>query len=437
VFGPSARACARYAIVLVSLVAAVVVSVSAPGSAKSVHVSHHLFGMHDGTDGTVSLSQLGEGAVRLSAVGVQWRQIERHPGVYDWSRLDEEVSAAQAAHAEVTMVVAMTPRFYASSPFQPPRRIGPYKRFVRALMERYSSFNGARGIAAYQVWTETNIPNFWSGTLPQIARLTRAVAQMRDRYDPEAKVVAPAMVTRRTYELDGLSKYYGFRLDGVPVWKYIDAVALSLYPQQMYGRRAGVPEDTLPLLAQVRRRLQRAGVPSSKGIWVTEINYGVAGGTAPTVVPIPAVRQASNVVRTYLLAAANGVSRVFWFRYDIPRGPTGGLIANTLLSEPGDPSRLTPAGRAYLLAEAWMHGTLVGTKGHRPCPRDKSGTYRCVVAGSSGRRWIYWNPFDTVRVRLPHGVRHLQGVLGRSARVRSSKVGTVVKVGPNPVMASR
>ena len=56
-----------------------------------------------------SYAQLHEGAVRLWDVGVQWREVESTRGVYTWTRLDQLVSEAQAAHAEVTMVVAMTP----------------------------------------------------------------------------------------------------------------------------------------------------------------------------------------------------------------------------------------------------------------------------------------------------------------------------------------
>ena len=422
------------------VVAAVVASLAfvgcMPASASNVPVRHSLFGMHDGTTASTSLARLHEGSVRLWDVGVRWNEVERTRGHYDFSRLDQLVTAAQKAHAEVTMVVAMTPKWYSSSPTSPPRTLTPYKNFVRALMKRYHSFHGKRGIDAYQVWNEANIATFWTGTMPRLAALTKAMYDVRNAVDRRAKVLAPGMVTRMNYQLDGLSKYFGQRIGGKPVWRYVDAVALSLYPMPKYGGRAGVPEDSIAQLKRVRKILRHRGVPGSKGIWNTEINYGLqAGSQGGTRTPrIPDARQASYVMRTYLLNAANGVKRVFWYRYDWAPLSTGGNLANTFVTNPTNSGRVTAAGRAYVLAQKWMHGTLIGSAKHPPCPKDRHGTYRCVVKDSRGTRYIYWNPFHGASVRLPKGVHHQQGVLGATSSV---KPGSILKVSLKPVMVSR
>ena len=49
-----------------------------------------------------------------------WRDIETSPGVYDWSRLDAYVQAAQQHDVEVTLVLAMTPSFYGPASTLPP-----------------------------------------------------------------------------------------------------------------------------------------------------------------------------------------------------------------------------------------------------------------------------------------------------------------------------
>ena len=401
-----------------------------PASASDVRVRHTLFGMHDGTGSTSSLDQVDAGAIRLWDVGVRWREIERKRGKYHWAKLDQLVANAQAAHAEVTMVVGATPRFYSKDMWKlPAKHIPAYKHFVRALMKRYKSFHGTRGIAAYQVWNEANIATFWTGSVGMMARLTKAMHDVGNRVDKRALVIAPSMVTRLDYQLKGLSEYYHQRVGGKAVWRYVDAVALSLYPLPKYGRRTGVPEDSMKQLKVVRGLLHRAGVPASKPIWNTEINYGLQSGKdgGKPADPISNARQAANVMRTYLLNGANGVKRVFWYRYD-----WSSTMANTRLTDTDDVSRLTPAGRAYLLAQEWMHGTLTGTKGHRPCARDRHGTYHCVVKDSTGRRHIYWNPFRSAKVRLPRGVHDLQGVLGATTPV---KPGSTLKVGYKPVMA--
>jgi hypothetical protein len=406
-------------------------------TARNVRVSHVLFGAHDTTVGGPSYSRIHEGSIRLWDAGVRWEQVETHQGVYNWSRLDQLVTDAQHAHAQVTMVVAMTPRWYSSSDTAPPRRLAPYKRFAAALMKRYRNFHGARGIAAYQVWNEPNIKTFYSGSMGKLAALTRALAQVRNRYDPHAKVVAPSMVTRLGYEQKGIASYYRQRVGGVPVWRFVNATAFSLYPLARVNGHIGGPEDYIALLNQVKRILHNDHVPASKAIWNTEINYGLtSGGVYNGVRPLTATRQAANVMRTYLLSAAHGVRRVFWYRYDWGKNVTGGVpLGNTRLSDTNNAFKLTAAGHAYARVQKWMHGTLVGpTRKARPCQRNRQGTYTCVVRDSTGTRRIYWNPYRTASVRLPRGVHHLQGVLGAISTVRPRQL---LSVNFKPVLVYR
>jgi hypothetical protein len=419
---------------VVALVVALAPTSAGPASAADVRVRHTLFGMHEA--GRASYAAVHEGAVRLWDVGTQWQQVETHQNgqKYDWTRLDSLVTDAQKAHAEVTMVVAGTPHFYSTTPWNlQVRRIPAYKAFVRALMKRYRTFHGTRGIAAYEVWNESNIDTFWTGSVGEMARLTKAMHDVRDRFDKHALVIAPPMVTRLDYQLKGLSEYYHRRVDGRPVWRYVDAVALSLYPLPKYGRRTGVPEDSVRQLGVVKRLLHRAGVPEAKPIWATEINYGLQSGDrgGTRAAPISDARQAANVMRSYALTAANGVKRVFWYRYNWPHLPTGGNMANTQLSDPTDPTSVTPAGLAYARAQEWLHGTLLGMHGDRPCETDRHGTYRCVVRDGSGKRYIYWNPFKTARVQLPPRVHQRQGVLGATSSVKPR---SMLKVGYKPVL---
>jgi hypothetical protein len=388
--------------------------------------------MHDGTATVASFDAVHEGYVRLWDTGVQWREIQTAKDTYHWSRLDQLVAAARAHHASITMVVAGTPSFYSSTPWNvPDRALGPYKTFVRKLMHRYQG-----KIDSYQVWNEPNISTYWTGTPHRMARLTKVMHDVRDAVDPKARVIAPSMVTRLRFELGGMSAYLDQRVGGRAVWRYVDAVAFSLYPLARYHGRRGVPEDTLTLLRAVKRRLHAAGVPASMPIWDTEINYGLKSGKQALTAaePIRAVRQASNVVRTFLLQGSRGVKRIGWYRYDWPELSTGGTIGNTLLTDPDDSTRVTAAGRAYAMVRTWMHGTLRGRPGRIPCARGAHGTYHCVVSDATGTRHIYWNPFHRARVKLPAYVHHRQGVLGRTGTVEG---GSRITVDFRPVMVSR
>jgi hypothetical protein len=407
------------------------------GRPAPVHVTSRFFGIHDAS--ASAYGRVDFGSLRLWDAYVTWADIETSPGVYDWSRLDTLVRAAQAHHTQVTLVLAMTPSFYAAAPSLPPTDLGHYRAFVTAVMSRYRSFEGRRGVLDYQVWNEGNVATFWTGTPHQLAQMTRVVDQVRDQVDPQAKVLAPSFAVRLPFQRRWLSRYLSQRVGGRPVWRYFDVTTLSLYPLATYGGRIGGPEDAVALLGDVRHRLARAHVPGSRPLWVTEINYGVPSGGPPghlAAAPISARRQAANVIRTYLLAAAAGVGRVFWYRYDwnrLPPSAGGGTLGNTLLSDPDDHSVVTPAGHALRTVEHWMRGRLVGTDGQQPCARNARGTYACTFRYHGGSRTILWNPVHKVTVRVPGAVT-TQDQRGRAKP--SVRRTARVKVGYRPVMVT-
>jgi hypothetical protein len=425
----SARSRAAAVLAAIALVATLG-SVAPPAQANNVRVSPDFFGLHDGS--LDSFGTIHEGSIRLWDVGVQWRQVETSPGVYDWTRLDQIVTAAQAAHVKVTMVVAMTPSFYRADPTKPPRDMQDYRNFVKAMMLRYKSFNGKRGIDSYQVWNEANVVNFWTGTPRQMAQLTKSMWDMRNRYDKGAKVIAPPMTTRFLVQLGWMQRYDKQRIGGKPVWKFYDILALNLYPLPKYGSRTGIPEDAMNLLALARKRLDKVNVPRSIPIWNTEVNYGLQTGAkgGKHAAAISTARQAANVLRTLILNAAYGIKRVFWYRYDMGNLSTGGSLANTLLSRPADPTTLTKAGQAMVLAEQWLHGRMIG-KGGLPCTQDVKGTYTCVVTDSTGTRRIYWNPTRTATVKLAAGAHRKQTEYGAVFPVKG---GSNLAVDYRPVM---
>lgn len=401
--------------------------------ARQIRVSGAFFGMHDAS--LESLSRLPVGSLRVWDSGATWNDIEWRRGHYDWSRLDQIVTAAQKHHQQVTLVTAMTPHTYAANPTLPPRRIAAYKGFVRHAMKRYRHFHGRRGIAAYQVWNEANVVNFWTGTPYQMARLTKAAWQVRNHTDPGATIVAPALTARLPSQQKWAARYEAQRVGGVPVWHFYDVAAFNLYPLPQYGARIGTPEDSMVLLGQVRALLGQAGVPARKPLWNTEVNYGLQtgpkGGTHA--IHISKSRQTANVIRTYLLNAAAGVKRVFWYSYDmgeLGKQIGGGTLGNTRLSIPGHPNRVTLPGKGFDRVAVWLRGRLVGSGGP-PCAQDGAGTYTCVVRYHGGTRRIYWNPTHKAAVKLAPGASYRQGQFGGIDIVRG---GSPMTVDYRPVM---
>ncbi len=174
----------------------------------------------------------------------------------------------------------------------------------------------------------------------------------------------------------------------------MDAVSLQLYPEA-----DGTPETSMELLAAMRTMLATHQV--DKPIWNTEINYGLTG---TEVAPAPQRQQLTNVVATYVLNAANGVARVYWYGWDQQ------TIVDTLLTEP-DGATLTKAGDAFVTVQGWLVGTTP-----QPCSPDSDGTYACPFTAPDGStRTVYWNPTSTVSVTLPDGATTYER-LGRKPR---------------------
>jgi hypothetical protein len=305
-------------------------------------------------------------------------------------------------------------------------------------MDHYRNYNGSGrpGIANYQVWNEANIGTFWTGTPQQMADLVKTAYDARAAYDPSVRLIGPAQVARLSYQQYWTRNFYRLTTGGQPVWKYLNAISLNLYPVDTYpasggGTRTGTPEDSMALLATVRGYLAKDGVPASMPIWNTEVNYGMGRGTPA--VPISADRQVANVMRTYLLNAAQGVQRVDWYAYDMGLLPGGGTLGNTLLTDPANRAAglITPAGLAVARIESWMRGTLVGTATQRPCATDAKGTYTCLIKYAHGVGRIYWNPFRTASVKLVSSAKQKVSEFGATSRAKGGKK---LKVGYQPVL---
>jgi hypothetical protein len=128
-------------------------------------------------------------------------------------------------------------------------------------------------------------------------------------------------------------------------------------------------------------------------------------------------------MRTYLLNAAAGIQRVFWYAYDMGELTGGGTLGNTLLTRSADlaAGSLTPAGHAFTRIQSWMAGTLVGTTKRAPCIEAKNGTYTCVVKYHKGMGRIYWNPTKTVKVTVVKSAKKRVDEYGRSTSVKGGK----------------
>jgi hypothetical protein len=417
---------------LAAVVAAVLATVllpASPAGAVNVKVDKRLFGVHDGK--LSSLSR-GVGSLRLWDAGTTWRDIETAPGVYNFAKLDGIVGAAAARGVEVTLVLGMTPDFYAGGkgPTAMPTDEGAWVRYIQAVVSHYKNWNnsGRPGIAAYQVWNEANVINFWSGSPAQLGRLTSLAFSAVNAVDSSALVIGPGMATRLSGQVRWLGLYYYQRVSGTPIWKRMDAIALHLYPMS-----TGTPETAISQYNAARKQLRLRGVPDSKPYWVTEINYGAPTGSGGDAKSISSAKQAAYVIRTYLLNASRGAKRIHWYAWDMGRTPGGGTRGSVLMTDPDDGTTVTAGGRAFALVRGWMLGTtmLGPTKSARPCAKNSSGLWTCVLRYGAGVRRVYWHPSKRVKVTTAKSATFM--VRGDGTRTKI-KGGSKQYVGYLPLM---
>jgi hypothetical protein len=378
-------------------------------------VNTRLFGVHDANPVGAGWPNAPVASLRVWDAGATWRDIEPEDGRYDFAKLDAMVDTAEAKGADVLVVLGQTPSFHAVNAAAPSfygpgassmPRMSAWQRYVGAVAARY------RGRPViFQVWNEANVVGFWQGTPQQMALLTKGARDVLNVVNREAKLVAPALVTRLSGQRSWLNKFYAQRVGGRPVASYVDAVSVQLYPMA-----TGKPEDSMALLGVNRAILARHGV--NKPIWNTEVNYGMTG---KPVAPLSGSRQAAYVARTYLLNAANGVQRVYWYGWETQS------IVNTRMVR-SDLSSLTSAGTAFATVADWMRGARINS-----CPVSANGTYVCTLTKTGTTRHVYWNPSRTVKVVTSGSATAYHPVDGSRQALRG---GSTITVGPVPVLVT-
>lgn len=328
------------------------------------------FGLQDAS-GYAQQNGVPYGSLRLWDAGVSWRDVEKSQGVYDFTRLDALVAAANAKGIEVMLVVGgYTPAVYGAQNAVPP--VAAFTAYCQAVLARYKG-----KIGYYSAWNEANPGGyFWSGTNAQLVPILKALWDTRNAVDPAAQIVGPSWASRLKFEQDDLTN-----LMSLGAWNYFTINGLSLYPLVGQG-----PEDAMDLVVTLRNALTAGGCPSSYPFWITEINYDVGGSTPPTL--LPDYDQMSMLMRTYLLARTgpSNVDRVHWYRWDWGLDANGKPLANTYLTDPANKAVNSPAGNAFARVVAWMEGSTFGRV------NQSNGVIHLIVHGTGQDRHIYWQP---------------------------------------------
>ena len=357
------------------------------------------------------------GTWRLFDAYVVWADLEPQKGKWDFGTLDRYVSMAQQHDVQILMPIGFPPPWASERPKEapafrpgsaaPPMSMTDWDDYVRALATRYKG-----RIHYWELWNEPNLKGFYTGTVPHMVELAKAAYTILKQVDPSNEVVSPAPTGGYTGPswLDSYLKAGGGR--------YADIIGFHFYVSPQ------APEAMVPLIERVKQVMAQNGV-GNKPLWCTEVGWYIQDSAGDVRSPNPTWQVVSThqaqgyVARTYILAWANGVSRLYWYDWD---SNTEGL------TEPGGKER-KPAAYSYYITEKWLIGAQMTS-----CDSDSSGTWVCHITRDGGYNgYIVWNPNGAKGFAIPRdwNVQNYQDINGNMHALKGPKT---IGIGPSPIL---
>lgn len=358
------------------------------------------------------------GSWRLWGAYVDWASLEPERGKWDFKTLDKYVALAEQAGVEIVYVVGSSPAWASARPNEPsgyrpgnaaePKNIEDWRTYVRTVARRYKG-----RIKSYELWNEVNVKGFYSGSKEKLVELAKVAYETLKEVDPDIVFVSPSVVgAGEHYWLD---EY--FAKGGA---KYLDVVGYHFYVPKY------APEAMLPMIQEIQSMMRRYGL-ERKPLWNTEIGWWISNKTSSRgqlVGPEADWRKldgrlaAAYVARVLILSWPAGVSRVFWFGWD---------IIDMGLIEPGS-LELKPAAFAFDTMARLLTGGVV-----RQCSQNGE-VWMCPLVLANGQSgWAIWSGDDVDRdwnIPMSWNIVNVERIDGSNFKPNSRSI----RIGAAPIL---
>ena len=337
-----------------------------------------LFGMHVYDPAKVGWPTVPIGSNRIF---YPWLFLEPKDNQWNFTELDQRISISRSKNARILFVLNDTPTWASARPSEvgewgaenpgtaaEPKDMQIWQDFIRTIATRYKG-----KVTAYQIWNEPNNSRDYSGSIEKMVEMSKVAYQTLKQIDPNIAVVSPGAILSNDSWLNasGLDWYDKFFAAGGG--QYIDVVGPHLY---MYDK---LPEDRVAPIQSLRQLMSKYGI-ANKRIWDTENGYA-------NLPDRPAYTQSELqgfATRPYIINWATGVSRFFWFAWDIDRNYNKLWVFMTQ----DDYKTLTPAGIAFGEVQKWLVGATM-----QGCSVDVNQTWICQISRSGlPLSRVVWNP---------------------------------------------
>jgi hypothetical protein len=331
------------------------------------------------------------GSVRI--FDSEWTKIEPQKGIWNFAHVDADVTAAQANHAEVQLVLDSTPTWASARPvevypyaFEPPgsraeaRHIADWEEYIRRVAQRYKG-----RVRVYEMWNEPNAKGSFTGSSESLIQLCRSAYKVLKQVDPSILVVSPspAPVNGSIWLHSFIDHGGGDTFDVLGFHFYDNLSSPQIHPESIIGTA-----DHL--------RQMLAAVKLSKPIWNTESGYYIHSSVAaqtqvrsfPSYVHVLSDQESVDAVgRAYAIGWAAGIERFYWYGWGEPQYAIADDVGATQKA----------ATIAYSTIEKWLIGASYVSLSH-----NEAGEWVVVSRMRNGAlQYLIWSVNGKDRFVIP------------------------------------
>jgi len=272
------------------------------------------------------LPKMATAGIRWARMFPEWSSLENPKGTFNFTSSDALVNAAEANHIE------MSGLFFGAAKFADPhfhafpmKNLDDWSDYAAKLTDRYKG-----RIHYWEVWNEGNAGfNDNHNVTADYANLVAYAYAGAKKSDPTALVGMSVASFDPAYIDQAI-------LDQAAAGKAGSFDYLCIHPYETFGLIGDV-DGEVPYLWMTRllRDELKADAPPDKAnvpIWITEIGRPLDRATNEVGIPlgqnVHEIDAAKAVVKSYVMAAAQGIARICWFEARDPVGepPGYGLL---------------------------------------------------------------------------------------------------------------
>ena len=371
-------------------------------------------------------STLGFTTIRLWDT-ISWSLLEPSPEGFNWTELDSIIS--QAASQGVTSFVftmGSVPSWASSNPTGScgsspagqcyPPSLPAMDSFLTNFVQRECGL-----VRYYEAWNEPNLGDYWQGTNAQlltVAQHFNAIVKEPANCGCSDGVCSPGGGKNPNRVLT--PSVNSICLDSGRQWltdwlALVDSSGLRSDVVSFHGYDCQ-PENIGQNITWLRSLADAHGLGNAE-IWDTEASWGKEQGSAEEL-------EASWLMRSYVVQAASGVARFYWYAYG--SCSWGSLYGPSCGSSPDNRQGMREAGIAYGTVSKWLRGATIET-----CTSDEQQTWSCILTRPNGYAGvIIWNPNSSIQVPVP--ARNL--VQFRNWQDTVSPLAATATVSPMPIL---